>query len=200
MMGLELNFTAQHDEWGKVKEVELVPGGAEIEVTDANKLQYVQLLAAHKMTSAIKEQIDAFLEGFYQQVPRELMEVFNEHELELLISGLPTIDGPCAQWWHRGCWLFCCCCHVCAREVLRARCLTLLCVGGAVDDLRRNTTYHGYRPTDEVIRWFWRVLKSFSEEERARFIQFVTGPYKTWLRSILQFLVQFHPLVLCRHG
>ena len=95
MMGLELTFTAEVEEWGAMKEAELVKNGSKIDVTDENKLQYVQLLAAHKMTYSIKDQITAFLDGFYMQVPRELMEVFNEHELELLISGLPTIDGAC---------------------------------------------------------------------------------------------------------
>jgi E3 ubiquitin-protein ligase HUWE1 len=36
--------------------------------------------------------VQAFLEGFWQLVPRELISIFNDHELELLISGLPDID------------------------------------------------------------------------------------------------------------
>lgn len=28
---------------------------------------------------------------------------------------------------------------------------------------------------DELIKWFWEVLESFSVEERARLLQFVTG-------------------------
>lgn len=34
----------------------------------------------------------AFLEGFWQLIPRDLISIFNDHELELLISGLPDID------------------------------------------------------------------------------------------------------------
>eukprot|EP00882_Tetradesmus_deserticola_P022926 GHRQ01024930.1.p2 GENE.GHRQ01024930.1~~GHRQ01024930.1.p2 ORF type:complete len:135 (-),score=53.26 GHRQ01024930.1:203-607(-) len=34
----------------------------------------------------------AFLEGFWQLVPRELVCIFNDHELELLLSGLPDIE------------------------------------------------------------------------------------------------------------
>jgi E3 ubiquitin-protein ligase HUWE1 len=34
----------------------------------------------------------AFLEGFYQIIPKKLISIFDEQELELLISGLPTID------------------------------------------------------------------------------------------------------------
>jgi len=32
------------------------------------------------------------LEGFYELIPRNLISIFNEQELELLISGLPEID------------------------------------------------------------------------------------------------------------
>ena len=36
--------------------------------------------------------LQAFLEGFYDIIPKRLISIFNEQELELLISGLPTID------------------------------------------------------------------------------------------------------------
>ena len=45
-----------------------------------------------KMTESIKSQIKSFLEGFYEVIPKDLISIFNEQELELLISGLPTID------------------------------------------------------------------------------------------------------------
>lgn len=41
---------------------------------------------------AIRQQLNAFLEGFYDIIPKRLIGIFNEQELELLISGLPTID------------------------------------------------------------------------------------------------------------
>ena len=44
------------------------------------------------MTSNIEKQTNAFKEGFYELVPSELISMFNELELELLISGLPEID------------------------------------------------------------------------------------------------------------
>ena len=37
-------------------------------------------------------QLRAFLEGFYDIIPKKLVSIFDEHELELLISGLPNID------------------------------------------------------------------------------------------------------------
>lgn len=89
---LDLVFAEETDFFGQRSMVELKPGGAAIRVTDANKKEYVNLVARHRMTTAIKEQIRAFLEGFWDVVPRELISMFSDHELELLISGLPEID------------------------------------------------------------------------------------------------------------
>lgn len=89
---LDLNFTAETDFFGRKEVVELVPGGREIRVTEANKRQYVNLIARHRMTTSIRSQIASFLEGFWELVPRDLISIFNDHELELLISGLPDID------------------------------------------------------------------------------------------------------------
>ena len=71
---------------------ELKPDGQNILVTEANKREYVQRACNMKMRESIKAQIDSFLKGFYEIIPKELISIFNEQELELLISGLPTID------------------------------------------------------------------------------------------------------------
>ncbi|EFJ46920.1 hypothetical protein VOLCADRAFT_75266 [Volvox carteri f. nagariensis] len=89
---LDLTFTAETDFFGRKETVELVPGGKDIRVTESNKREYVNLVARHRMTTSITAQINAFLEGFWQLVPRHLIAIFNDHELELLISGLPDID------------------------------------------------------------------------------------------------------------
>lgn len=52
----------------------------------------MDLVAEHLLTNAIRPQINSFLEGFNELVPRELISIFNDKELELLISGLPEID------------------------------------------------------------------------------------------------------------
>lgn len=68
------------------------PNGRELMVTEANKREYVQLACQMKMTGSVKSQIKSFLEGFYDVIPKTLISIFNEQELELLISGLPSID------------------------------------------------------------------------------------------------------------
>ncbi|KAL4335645.1 hypothetical protein GQ457_07G020800 [Hibiscus cannabinus] len=96
---LDLTFSIDADEEKlilyertQVTDYELIPGGRNIKVTDENKHQYVDLVAEHRLTTAIRPQINAFLEGFNELVPRELISIFNDKELELLISGLPEID------------------------------------------------------------------------------------------------------------
>ena len=47
-----------------------------------------------------------------------------------------------------------------------------------LDDLRAHPDYHGYKATDAEIAQFWSVLRSFSKEETALSLQFVTGTSK----------------------
>ncbi|XP_057417405.1 E3 ubiquitin-protein ligase UPL1-like isoform X2 [Lotus japonicus] len=79
-------------EKNEVTDYELKPGGRNIRVTEETKHEYVDLVAGHILTNAIRPQINSFLEGFNELVPRELISIFNDKELELLISGLPEID------------------------------------------------------------------------------------------------------------
>lgn len=71
---------------------DLKPNGRNIVVTEETKREYVKLVCIEKMTGSIRKQIDHFLEGFYEVIPRGLISIFDEQELELLIAGLPTID------------------------------------------------------------------------------------------------------------
>jgi E3 ubiquitin-protein ligase HUWE1 len=56
-----------------------------------------------------------------------------------------------------------------------------------IDELQANTEYHQYKPTEEIIQWFWEVLRSFNRQERASFLQFVTGTSKVSLFILLVF-------------
>ena len=89
---LSPSVSPQIQEFGKTEVKDLKENGRHISVTEANKREYVQLACQMKMTESIKSQIKSFLEGFYEIIPKDLISIFNEQELELLISGLPTID------------------------------------------------------------------------------------------------------------
>jgi len=91
-LGYELTFSTEIQEFGVTEVRDLKPDGRRIPVTEDNKHEYVKLVCQEKMTGAIRKQINAFLDGFYDIIPKRLISIFNEQELELLISGLPTID------------------------------------------------------------------------------------------------------------
>ncbi|THG14077.1 hypothetical protein TEA_017327 [Camellia sinensis var. sinensis] len=148
---LDLTYSIDADEEKRilykkteVTDYELIPGGRNIRVTEENKHEYVDLVAEHRLTTAIRPQITAFLEGFSELIPSDLISIFNDKELELLISGLPDID----------------------------------CEFSFV-----NTEYSGYSAASPVIQWFWEVVQSFSKEDKARLLQFVTGTSKVPLEG-----------------
>ncbi|OAA54878.1 HECT protein [Cordyceps fumosorosea ARSEF 2679] len=85
-------FSEEEDEFGVTKIVDLVPNGREIPVTEENKQEYVRLVVEHRLLTSVKDQMESFLNGFHEIIPAELISIFNEQELELLISGLPDID------------------------------------------------------------------------------------------------------------
>lgn len=84
---IDQNFSVESEDFGEAKVIDLIPDGRNIQVTQENKQQYVTCIAEQKLTKDIQEQIDAFLTGFYQIVPKEHIQIFSASELELLISG-----------------------------------------------------------------------------------------------------------------
>lgn len=47
-----------------------------------------------------------------------------------------------------------------------------------VDEWRAATEYNGYTSSDPNIVWWWRALKSFNRDERAKVLSFATGTSK----------------------
>uniref|UniRef100_A0A1B0GIT8 HECT-type E3 ubiquitin transferase n=1 Tax=Lutzomyia longipalpis TaxID=7200 RepID=A0A1B0GIT8_LUTLO len=91
-LGYELTFSLELQEFGVTEVRDLIPNGRNITVTEENKLEYIRLVCQLKMSGSIKQQLNAFLDGFYDIIPKRLISIFNEQELELLISGLPNVD------------------------------------------------------------------------------------------------------------
>uniref|UniRef100_A0A8C1I9W7 HECT-type E3 ubiquitin transferase n=1 Tax=Cyprinus carpio TaxID=7962 RepID=A0A8C1I9W7_CYPCA len=90
------------------KVVELISGGAQIAVTNENKIHYLNLLAQYRLASQVRDEVEHFLKGLNELVPENLLAIFDENELE-------------------------------------------------------------------VMKWFWAVVSSFTQEELARLLQFTTG-------------------------
>lgn len=89
---LMLDFTTTEDCFGKVEMVPLKKNGDEIDVTNENRSEYVQLILRHHMFECVKSQLSQLLQGFYEVIPPALISIFDFQELELIINGLPQID------------------------------------------------------------------------------------------------------------
>ncbi|XP_068142525.1 E3 ubiquitin-protein ligase Nedd-4 isoform X8 [Drosophila tropicalis] len=89
---LELTFCLDEDVFGQKSQHELKTGGANIEVTNENKDEYIKLVIEWRFVARVKEQMSAFLDGFGSIIPLNLIKIFDEHELELLMCGIQNID------------------------------------------------------------------------------------------------------------
>ncbi len=66
---------------------ELMPGGANIPVTNENRPLYVFLVAQHRLTNQPKYQTQAFLKGLGEIINPKWLSMFNQSELQTLIGG-----------------------------------------------------------------------------------------------------------------
>ncbi|KAG9250193.1 uncharacterized protein F5Z01DRAFT_684053 [Emericellopsis atlantica] len=89
---LEQTFSTEDERFGVMTVEDLIPGGRDIEVTNENKKEYVDLMVKWRIEKRIEEQFQAFKEGFQELIPHDLINVFDERELELLIGGIAEID------------------------------------------------------------------------------------------------------------
>lgn len=84
---LGLDFTLVHNDLGETRVMELKPDGANIPVTNYNRLEYIHRLADLKLNTQIKRQCAAFREGLDSVVPLLWLRLFNHNELQVIIGG-----------------------------------------------------------------------------------------------------------------
>ncbi|OQO02992.1 putative E3 ubiquitin-protein ligase hulA [Cryoendolithus antarcticus] len=85
-------FSVEDERFGEKVTVDLKPEGRDIEVTNENKKEYVELITEWRIQKRVEEQFNAFVAGFHELIPADLVNVFDERELELLIGGIADID------------------------------------------------------------------------------------------------------------
>ncbi|KAM0793760.1 hypothetical protein ACM66B_001178 [Microbotryomycetes sp. NB124-2] len=81
------SFVGEIEEWGSVREVELLPGGKDRPVTSANRDEFVRLYVDFLLNVSVKEQFKAFSTGFAQVTSGNALSLFKGEELELLVRG-----------------------------------------------------------------------------------------------------------------
>ncbi|XP_063268529.1 E3 ubiquitin-protein ligase NEDD4 isoform X4 [Prinia subflava] len=93
---LDLRFIVDEELFGQTHQHELKSGGSEIVVTNKNKRDYIHLVIQWRFVSRVQKQMTAFKEGFFELIPQDLIKIFDENELELLMCGLGDVDV--ADW------------------------------------------------------------------------------------------------------
>ncbi|XP_062828603.1 E3 ubiquitin-protein ligase NEDD4-like isoform X7 [Anolis carolinensis] len=89
---LDLMFCIDEENFGQTYQVDLKPNGSEITVTNENKREYIDLVIQWRFVNRVQKQMNAFLEGFTELLPTDLIKIFDENELELLMCGLGDVD------------------------------------------------------------------------------------------------------------
>ena len=85
-------FSVDDEQFDQKVEVELKPGGKDIDVTNENKSEYIELLTDWRINKRTFDQMEAFNRGLSEVIPRHLLQIFDDRELELLIGGISEID------------------------------------------------------------------------------------------------------------
>ncbi|RHY12598.1 hypothetical protein DYB25_011865, partial [Aphanomyces astaci] len=135
--------------------VPLMAGGADVAVTDANKVEYVDKLVGYLLFESVHTSLEAFLQGFYDVLSPPVLHAFDAFEMDLVLCGHDDIN---ATDWHV---------HTTV-EYLKATPASSLPI------LRRAKRDH-HQHQQDVIDWFWRIVHSFSQVQKAKLLQFVTG-------------------------
>ncbi|XP_041422031.1 E3 ubiquitin-protein ligase HECW1 isoform X1 [Xenopus laevis] len=89
---LDLTFTVNEEVFGQVTERELKSGGANIQVSEKNKKEYIEKMVKWRVERGVVQQTEALVRGFYEVVDSRLVSVYDARELELVIAGTAEID------------------------------------------------------------------------------------------------------------
>ncbi|XP_068091962.1 ubiquitin-protein ligase E3C [Hyperolius riggenbachi] len=84
---LGLNFTVVNNDLGEAQVVELKLGGKDIPVTSANRIAYIHLVADYRLNKQIRQHCLAFRQGLANVVNLEWLRMFDQQEIQVLISG-----------------------------------------------------------------------------------------------------------------
>lgn len=83
---LSLTFSATYQEAGETKEVDLVQGGREIDVTQSNLTEYLRTYVLYRLGTHLP--LKSFVLGVQDVVPRDKLCLFSPQMLQLLVNGI----------------------------------------------------------------------------------------------------------------
>ncbi|KAN0019256.1 hypothetical protein ACTFIV_008293 [Dictyostelium citrinum] len=133
-----LYFCATYESiYGQTKVHNLKQGGDDIQVTNENRNEYLDLYKDYLLNKSISKQFAPFFKGFRMVCDSPILKILKPEELGNLVCGVEDLNFT---------------------------------------ELERGTNYEGgYTQDDTTIKNFWKVLHGLSDEDKRRFLTFVTG-------------------------
>ena len=95
---LGLSFVVEEERFGEKTEVELIPNGANIMVTEENRQEFVLKQIDYIFNKQCEGQLRSFRKGFYRVCDETLIQqLFKPEELEQLVCGSKKLDFKALQ-------------------------------------------------------------------------------------------------------
>jgi len=85
-------FQISYELYGGIETYDLVPGGGNINVTNDNVKEYVNLYVKYILEDSVEKPFSAFYKGFHRICGGKALDMFRYEELELLTCGNPILD------------------------------------------------------------------------------------------------------------
>ena len=174
-------FEVEWDEFGAKRTHELVPGGANVPVTGANRADYVEKLLHWLLYTSVEAQFNDLYDGFSRVVHPSCTLLFSADDLELLMVGTPHLDFKELEVRPRAC-------RAVANSAGHVSSLTfshpccVLCGGGRFP--QASTQYVSGSPDDQwdashpTVQAFWKVVHAMTLEDKQKLLMFATGSNK----------------------
>ena len=86
------SFSVEVGEGDDTEVVDLKEAGRDVDVTEENKEEYIELMVAWRTEFSVRRQLDALLQGFHLLVPEEALAEFSLAEFNVLLNGKPDVD------------------------------------------------------------------------------------------------------------
>ncbi|KAI5698880.1 hypothetical protein M8J76_007233 [Diaphorina citri] len=176
---LDTTFAVEVNSFGVLKVHELKGGGKDIQVTEDNKKEYVRLYVNWRFMRGIEQQFLALQKGFTEIAVCELEIHARLYVNWRFMRGIEQQFLALQKGFT----------EIVPLHLLRPfdeRELELV-IGGLtsidIHDWKQHTRLKHCTSDTPVVKWFWQIVESYSEEMRARLLQFVTGSSRVPLQG-----------------
>ncbi|KAK9475681.1 hypothetical protein V1514DRAFT_339347 [Lipomyces japonicus] len=144
------DFVAEHEVYGSIIQVPLMPGGETTPVTNSNRHDFVNKYIQFIFDVLITRQFQPFKRGFYHVIGGNALTLFRPEEIELLIRG--SDEGL---------------------DVAALKAVALYDGWGPAGNMKGSVQDIG--DSEQVINWFWEIFENMNIQQQRQLLTFITG-------------------------